>query len=124
MPRERDSGKTPASRDGKGTREAQGGKGPELVQLSDFLNKEEDERKEFLLQRIKELKKAIKEDRVTNFILEWEGVPEEPETEDALEGHMVFWNREESLDVAISKIARLQNRMILIAEGFIGPGDV
>jgi hypothetical protein len=94
-------------------------RGPQVVNIAEYHDKEHDERKEFLLERIADLRKLVEDGRLTSILLEYEAEAEE-EGADYLEGGIVFWDRTESIDVAISKCARLQQRLCLMADGFIG----
>ena len=92
---------------------------PTVINIAQYQDKEQEERKKFFLEQLEELKQVIEDDRMTNFILEWECKPLDTDDQDLEEGHMVFWNVEENIDVTIGKCARLQNRLILLAEGIL-----
>ena len=47
--------------------------------------------------------------------IEWNDVVNE-----VVEGAMMFWNVEESVDVTISKLERMKTRLVLMADGVIG----
>ena len=92
-----------------------------ILSLADYKDKDAKERKEFFLEQIEKLKKSIEDDDLTSFLVEYEREIEH-DGETATEGTMIFWNDQNSIDLAISKCERIKNRLILLVEGIIG-GD-
>jgi hypothetical protein len=94
-------------------------KKPSVVNFADYQSKENEERKSMLLERIEDLRTAIQEDRLTDFVMTWEAELENDPDDASHEAHMVFWNVQESLDMALSRVTRMQTRLSLMADGMI-----
>jgi hypothetical protein len=87
-----------------------------LVNLSDYREKDTEERKKLLLDFIEEIKKKVEEDKIEYITMD---VEYQSNIEDETETEICFWNKEESMDVAIGKIERLKMRLLLVSEGLV-----
>jgi hypothetical protein len=93
----------------------------ELITSPISLDPSNDRRKETrkkILDHLDRLKEIISDGRLISLMIQCENDPKNLAEEDQ-ETSMIFWNQEESVDVAIGKAARFQTRLVLMAEDLI-----